>query len=118
MRVMIAADENKRDVCIVFARAPYFAVVDTQEETMTFVENPAVAAQSGAGVQAAQFVADAGVDALITVRCGQNAAQVLQEADVAIYRACDGDILQNLAALRQGRLAPLEKFHGGFHGGK
>ncbi len=118
MRVMIAADDNQKDVCVVFARTPYFAVADTKKEEVTFLENPAVASQSGAGVQAAQFIVDQGADALITIRCGENAAQVLREAKIAIYRACEGDISQNMDALRCGKLSLLEKFHGGFHGRK
>ena len=42
MRIAIPLDENKKDVCVVFARAPYFLFQD--EDTETVMENPAAEA--------------------------------------------------------------------------
>lgn len=74
MKIAIPLDENRQDVCIVLARAPYFLFREDGMDTV--LENPAAQAQSGAGIQAAQFLVDQRADVLITVRCGQNAAQV------------------------------------------
>ena len=74
MRIAIPLDENKQDVCIVLARAPYFLFWEDGKDTI--LENPAAQAHGGAGIQAAQFLVDNGVNVLITVRCGQNAADV------------------------------------------
>ena len=49
------------------------------------MENPAAEAQGGAGIQAAQFLVDQGADVLITVRCGQNAADIFGTAGMKIY---------------------------------
>ena len=78
MKIAIPLDENRQDVCIVLARAPYFLFREDGVDTV--LENPAAQAQSGAGIQAAQFLVDQRTDVLITVRCGQNAAQVFQAA--------------------------------------
>ena len=74
MKIAVPLDENKKDVCIVLARTPYFLFRENGNDAI--VPNPAAQAQGGAGIQAAQFLVDSQADALITVRCGQNAAQV------------------------------------------
>lgn len=116
MRIAIPLDENRQDVCIVLARAPYFLFQDENGETV--VENPAAQAQGGAGVQAAQFLVDSGVTTLITVRCGQNAADVFHAAGMKIYKSVNRTAAEELAALADGKLEELTRFHGGFHGGQ
>ena len=116
MKIAIPVDENKTDVCVAFARAPYFMVCDTEAGTSELLENPAAQAQGGAGIKAAQFVVDCGADTLITVRCGENAAEVMQAAEIKIYKSEGSDATQNAAACKEGKLAPLTHFHAGFHG--
>ena len=53
---------------------------------------------------------------LITVRCGQNAAQVFQAAGMRILRSAHKTAGEDLAALEAGELEELTRFHGGFHG--
>ncbi len=70
----------------------------------------------GAGIQAAQTILDIAPDALITVRCGKNASEVLQEGQVAILQADGLDIAHNIAKYEAKELGALEHFHEGFHG--
>ncbi|MGI6181205.1 MAG: NifB/NifX family molybdenum-iron cluster-binding protein [Agathobaculum sp.] len=114
MKIAIPLDENQQDVCIVLARAPYFLFWEDGKETIA--ENPAAQAQGGAGIQAAQFLVDNAADVLITVRCGQNAAEVFQAAGMKIYKSLCQTAAENLAALQEGKLPELTQFHGGFHG--
>ncbi len=114
MKVAIPLDENKQDVCIVLARAPYFLFQNGDQQTVA--ENPAAQAQGGAGVQAAQFLVDNSVDVLITVRCGQNAADVFTAAGMKIYKSVHKAAADDLKALEEGTLEELTHFHGGFHG--
>lgn len=117
MKIAIPVDENKTDVCIVFARAPYFLFCDAENGSSELLENPAAQAQSGAGLKAAQFVVDNGADTLVTVRCGENSAEVMQAAEIAIYKAEGSNAQENAAACKDGKLALLTHFHAGFHGG-
>ena len=114
MKIAIPLDENRQDVCIVLARAPYFLFREDGMDTV--LENPAAQAQSGAGLQAAQFLVDSGADTLITVRCGQNAADVFHAAGMKIYRSVHKCAAEDLSALEEGKLEELTQFHGGFHG--
>lgn len=114
MRIAIPLDENKKDVCIVLARAPYFLFHEDGKDTV--IENPAVAAQGGAGIQVAQFLVDNRIDALITVRCGQNAAEVFQAAEMKIYKSVNKVAADDLNAWKEGKLEELTEFHSGYHG--
>ena len=114
MKIAVPLDENKKDVCIVLARAPYFLFRENGNDAI--VPNPAAQAQGGAGIQAAQFLVDSQADALITVRCGQNAAQVFQAAGIKLYKSANKAAADDLAALEQGTLEELTQFHGGYHG--
>ena len=78
--------------------------------------NPAASAEGGAGLKAAQFLIDNGVEALITPRCGINSAEVLKEAGISIYKCQGEDAEENSAFFQEGKLSLMEKFHGGFHG--
>ena len=114
MRIAIPLDENKKDVCIVLARAPYFLFHEDGKDTV--IENPAAAAQGGAGIQVAQFLVDNRIDALITVRCGQNAAEVFRAAEMKIYKSVNKVAADDLNAWKEGKLEELTEFHSGYHG--
>ena len=116
MIVAIPVDENKTDVCVSFARAPYFLFRDVEAGTQELRENPAASAEGGAGLQAAQFVVDGQAKALLTVRCGENAAEVLQGADIQIYKTEGPTVAENLEAFQAGKLNLLTHFHAGFQG--
>lgn len=116
MKVAIPVDEDKKTVCIVFGRAPYFMICDTETGSTEFKENPAIDAQGGAGIKAAQFVVDIGAEYLVTVRCGENSAEVFKEADIKIYKSTSTDAIENVELLKKGELDELTKFHGGYHG--
>ena len=118
MIIAIPVNENSENptVCASFGRTPFFLFYNTETNTSTTETNMAADAQGGAGIKAAQFVIDRGAAAVITPRCGENAAQVFKAADIKIYKSSGADAGQNLADLKAGKLEPLNSFHAGFHG--
>ncbi len=114
MRIAIPLDENKKNVCIVLSRAPFFLIYEDGDESI--FENPAAASNSGAGVEAAQFLCDKEIDVLITVRCGENAAEVFNAADIKILKSAHKTAKEELEAYEAGELEELKHFHGGYHG--
>lgn len=116
MKFAIPLDENKKDVCITFARAPFMMFFDEEAGITEVVENPAAQAEGGAGIKAAQFIVDNGANVLITVRCGENAAEVFKAADVKIYKSDGKTAEENITAYKENKLAELTHFHAGFHG--
>lgn len=103
-----------------FGRAPYFLVYDTEAKTSEFIDNAAAASQGGAGIKAAQTIVDSGAVAVVVPQCGENAAKVLREGGLKIYKMINNSIQDNIDALSAGKLALLENTHAGFHnhGGK
>ncbi len=114
MKIAIPLDDTQKDVCVSFGRAPYFLFSENGKTEI--LENPAAEAQGGAGLQAAQFVVDQGATVLITVRCGQNAADVFRAADIKIYKSAGTSAAGNLAAFADKKLEELTHFHEGFQG--
>ncbi len=116
MILTIPIDETKNDVCVSFGRTPYFMIYNTETDSVEIVENPAADAESGAGPKAAQLVIDLETDVLITVRCGENAAEVMKAADIKIYKSEVTNAMENVKLFKENKLAQLNKFHAGFHG--
>jgi predicted Fe-Mo cluster-binding NifX family protein len=118
MKVAIPVDNNaiETPVCQTLARAPYYLIHDTETGITSFFENSAADSQGGAGVKAAQLLVDLGVDALLTPRCGENAAEILTIAKMKIYKTIFELAQDNLNALKEDKLPVLDKFHPGFHG--
>ncbi len=123
MKVVVPVESKSLDAPVSpsFGRTPLFVLFDTDGETHEFIDNEAAASQGGAGIKAAQTLVDSGAAALITYRCGENAAQVLNAAGVKMYKAQDGSAAGNIADFKEGKLSLLTEIHPGFHnhgGGK
>lgn len=118
MKIAVPVDENSKNtsVCVSFGRAPYFMMNDTDTKEIVFITNGAADSQGGAGIKAAQVVADQRADVLLTPRCGDNAAEVLKAADIKIYKTKEGSAADNIKAYLEGQLPLLTESHPGFHG--
>ncbi len=73
-----------------FGRAPTFTIVDVDPQTgevkkVEVVENPGYRAGSGAGVKAAQTLADKGAQIYVGPQPGPNAYAALQHLGIKIY---------------------------------
>lgn len=122
MKIAIPAIANNIDseVCPSFGRTEFFLIYNTNDQSNFFLDNSAATSQGGAGIKAAQILVDEHVDVLITPRCGENAASVLLEANIAIYKAAGNNLKDNISACEQGKLEMLNEIHPGLHnhGGK
>lgn len=111
--------EEKRmeeNICVSFGRSPYFLIYDSETKESKYIENIAAASRGGAGILAAQIIVDNKVEALLTPRCGENAAKVLEAADVKIYKIKTSLVKDNINAILNGKLPLLDEIHAGFHG--
>jgi len=116
----IEGKDSMKNVSPSFGRAPYFLIYDTDTKEEKYLENSAATTQGGAGVKAAQIVADSKVDVLLTPRCGKNAAEVFEDSGIKLYKTREGSAKKNIEDFTEDRLSPLEEIHAGFHnhGGK
>lgn len=88
----IAVSSNGKDLNAMvdarFGRCPYFIIAEIEgNEIKGFevIENQSASAFRGAGIQAAQTVANKGVEAVITGNMGPNAFSVLSQTGIKIF---------------------------------
>lgn len=113
MKIVVSANGMDLDAQAspVFGRCPAYVFVDTESadgnHPMAFeaVDNPALGAAGGAGIQAAQFVVERGAKAVISGSVGPNAFGVLQAANVSVYTFEGGTVRQAVEAYKAGKLA-------------
>jgi predicted Fe-Mo cluster-binding NifX family protein len=122
MKIVMPVEDKSIEskICPSFGRTPYFLIYDTDKKDSIFLDNSAVASQGGAGIKAAQIIVDNKASALLTPRCGKNAADVIQGAGIQIYKIMNDSIQDNINAFSEGKLSLLDEIHPGFHnhGGK
>jgi len=87
-----------------FGRCPYFIIYDTETKETEVLPNPALEAMGGAGIQAAQLIADKGAEVVITGNVGPNAFQTLNQVNIKIYGGASGTVKENLQKYENGEL--------------
>lgn len=72
-----------------FGRCPYFVIVDIEDNKINgseAIENTSAAQMGGAGVSAAQLIADKEVKAVITGNMGPRAFSVFEQLSIEVYQ--------------------------------
>lgn len=88
-----------------FGRAAYFVIYDSRSGLFSCLENSkSLDAVQGAGIQAADTVLKAGVDAVITGHCGPKAYNVLQKAGIKVYLSKSKTINEAIRLLNEDKL--------------
>lgn len=91
-----------------FGRSGQFLVFDPDRGTFDILDNQVnLNAAQGAGIQAAQLVANAGCGVLITGHCGPKAFNVLTAAGVKVYQAKAQTVMEALAQFKSGKLVEI-----------
>lgn len=119
MKVAVSASGDTLDTMVDprFGRCEYYIFVDSEEDSVKIVKNPAAAAGGGAGVQAAQFVTGQEVDGVVTGNVGPNAFEVFAAADVPVYTVSGVTVRQAVKALKAGELQAVSGATGRAHAG-
>jgi predicted Fe-Mo cluster-binding NifX family protein len=96
-------------------------LVETDDMSFEVIGNESGSLGGGAGIQAAQLMAQQGVRAVLTGNCGPNAHRTLTVAGVDVFVGCSGTVSEAVERFRSGRLraaaAPNVARHGGMGGG-
>lgn len=88
-----------------FGRAAKFLIIDDETGEFEIIENSqSINAAHGAGIQAAQNVAQAGAKALISGNCGPKAFRVLSSAGIAVYPCSAATVAEALEQFKAGTL--------------
>jgi predicted Fe-Mo cluster-binding NifX family protein len=87
-----------------FGRCQYFIFIDSETMKFEVSENEGLMASGGAGVQAAQLIAQRGATALITGNLGPNAASALSASGIKVYLVPGGMVKDVIEGYRAGSL--------------
>ena len=119
MKIAVSATGNGLDAPFspLFGRCPIFVIVDTDTMASESVPNGGLSAAGGAGIQAAQDVANRGVKAVVTGSVGPNAYQVLAAAGISVYTFPVGTVRQAVEAFEVGSLEQVSNPTGPAHAG-
>ena len=113
MRIAISSKGKELDSQIdeVFGRCPYFLIVeikDKKPELIESAENLSANQMGGAGISAAQQVAEKEVKAIITGNVGPRALTVLKQFDIEMYKG-EGSVKDALQKFIDGKLEKIER---------
>lgn len=89
-----------------FGRCACFLVVDPEDMSYEAFDNQSAGLAGGAGIQAAQFLADKNVSVVITGNVGPNAVQALSAAGIDIFAEQRGTAKEVVEMYKEGRLKP------------
>ncbi|KPJ70654.1 dinitrogenase iron-molybdenum cofactor biosynthesis protein [Microgenomates bacterium DG_75] len=107
MKIAIASSGKTLDSPVDprFGRCPYFLIVDSETEEFEVLENTAGQASRGAGISAAQVVANKKVGAAVAGNFGPNAVNVLSSSGIKIFGGVSGiTIKEALEQYKKGEL--------------
>jgi len=109
MKVCVTASGSGLDAPLDprFGRCAYFVIVDLETMDAESIANTSASSSSGAGIQAAQTVANAGAEILITGNLGPNAAQSLAAAGVKTFLDQTGNVRDAVERYKRGELKEL-----------
>lgn len=119
MKIVVTAEGKDLDAqaSSLFGRCPYYIFVDPESLEFEAIENPALNASGGAGIQAAQLVAGRGVEAVVSGNVGPNAFEVLHAAGLTAYLFGGGTVRQAIEAYKAGSLPIAASASGPAHAG-
>ena len=91
-----------------FGRTAGFVLFDSESGSAEYLDNSAQQDfAKGTGVKAAQLIAKAGAEALITGQLGPNAAQFLRKSGIKIYACTSGTVREAIQMLQENGLEEL-----------
>ncbi len=110
MKVAVAASGPDLDASIDprFGRCTWFVLVDTDTMDFETLENPGALAGTGAGIAAAQLIADAGAEAIVAGSLGPNAIGALKAGDLKMFKAGGGTVKDGAIAAANGDLEAMQ----------
>ncbi|HIC91796.1 MAG TPA: dinitrogenase iron-molybdenum cofactor biosynthesis protein [Syntrophaceae bacterium] len=104
MKVCVSASGPRLDDHIDprFGRCQYFIFLDTETMDFESIPNASMALGGGAGIQAAQFVANKGAKVVLTGQVGPKAYDVLVAAGIEIVTGASGTVKEIVERYKRG----------------
>jgi len=106
----IGQDDLSSELSPIFGRCPFFVIVEIENNEIKnhkHIENKAVMQAGGAGIMAAQTVANEKVDAVISNAVGPRAFDILQQLNIEVYKAQGATVKEAVDLFIQGKLSKI-----------
>lgn len=118
MKIAVASDGYTLDsnASPILGKSSAFIIVDLENNEIRNIknfENPAKK-ETGSGSTAADFIANQGIEILISGKFGNVAFQILKNANIKIYKFTSGTIENNIKQFNKGKLKEITSVSGGF----
>ena len=109
MKVCITAVSNSMDAKVDqrFGRCQHFLIVNSETMEFQAIPNDALQTTHGAGIQAAQTVANSGIKVVVTGNVGPNAFRVLSAAGIKIVTGAFGTVRDAVEKYKKGQLQEI-----------
>ncbi|MGD6853025.1 MAG: NifB/NifX family molybdenum-iron cluster-binding protein [Candidatus Bathyarchaeia archaeon] len=104
MKICVSATGNNLEAALDprFGRCLYLVIVDSETMQFEAIPNMAAGSTGGAGIQAAQTIANKGVKVVITGNIGPNAFGALSAAGIEIVTGASGPIKEVIEKYKKG----------------
>jgi predicted Fe-Mo cluster-binding NifX family protein len=90
-----------------FGRCSYFIIYDTETRSVESISNTGAAASGGAGIKAAELIANAGVGVLLTGGVGPNAFSIFSELGIDVQVGAKGTVREAIRQYEAGELQSI-----------
>jgi predicted Fe-Mo cluster-binding NifX family protein len=106
MKICVSAtgDNLEAQIDPRFGRCLYLIIVDLETMQFEAIPNAAAGASGGAGIQAAQTIAEKGAKAVLTGNVGPNAFGALSAAGIEIVTGVAGTVREGVEKFKRGEL--------------
>lgn len=109
MKIAVSTMEKNlmTDVDPRFGRCQYFIIIDPKSKEFEAIQNESASAMGGAGgagIQAAQFMANKKVDVVLTGNIGPNAFKILSTAGIIVITRVNGIVKDAIEKFKNGDL--------------
>lgn len=114
MKIAVTASQDSIDspIDMRFGRCPYYIIFETEDKKIKgheVVKNTAGTQMRGAGITAAQLVANKNVNLIITGNVGPKAYGVLSSTGIEIITNVSGNVKDAVEKYLKGELKPTEQ---------
>lgn len=119
MKICVSASNEQLESWIDprFGRCAYFIIVDSDTMNFEAFPNPSISAAHGAGISAAQMVANKDVKTVITGNIGPNAYQALSSTGIKIFTGVTGTVKEAIEKYKSGELKEANQPTASAHSG-
>jgi predicted Fe-Mo cluster-binding NifX family protein len=109
MKICVTAVSDTLDAQVDqrFGRCQYFLFLDSETMEAEAISNESSLAAHGAGIQAAQTVANSGAKVVITGNVGPNAFRVLSATGIKIVSGASGSVKDAVEKYKKGQLQEI-----------